>query len=217
MYLCKRKMKRMRRFSSAARRGKPTFINRLMAMVAVLAIVACSGNDATEVNAQTTTKMYITIDGQTQGVTLADTQAAQELAARLQDGPITVTLNDNGGFEIWGSLGFSLTSSNQQITAQPGDVILYSGSNICIFYGSNSWSYTRLGKIDGLSADELRTFLKGGQSNIAVTLSLSSEAAAIHQVHTQRASDGHAYKLNGQLAHAHDQGIIIKDGKKIVK
>ena len=120
-------------------------------------------------------KMYITIDGVSQSVTLEDNTATETLVTKLQDGPVTVTLNSSGGFEIWGPLGFSLPISNQQITAQPGDVILYNGSNICLFYGSNSWSYTRLGHIDGLSESELRTFLKAGESNISVTLSLSIE------------------------------------------
>lgn len=118
-------------------------------------------------------KMYITIDGVSQSVTLEDNTATETLMSKLQDGPVSVTLNSSGGFEIWGPLGFSLPTSNQQITAQPGDVILYNGSNICLFYGSNSWSYTRLGHIDGLSQDELRTFLKAGENNINVTLSLS--------------------------------------------
>ena len=81
-------------------------------------------------------------------------------------------LHDND-FEIWGSLGKSLTTKNEQMTALPGDIVLYNGSNICIFYESNSWSYTRLGHIDGLSENELRTFLKAGESNISVTLSLA--------------------------------------------
>ncbi len=193
-----------------------TIINRLMATAALMAMMACGSDDAAEVIAQTTTKMNITIDGVTQSVTLADTQAAQELAARLQDGPVTVTLNDNGGFEIWGALGFSLTSSNQQITALPGDVILYGGSNICIFYGSNSYSYTRLGKIDGLSADELRTFLKGGQRNISVTLS-SASSTGISQTKADTRNGGQAYRLSGQLAKSTDRGFIIKDGKKFIK
>ena len=91
-------------------------------------------------------KMYITIGEQTQSVTLADNDATRELVTALQNAPITVTLNDNN-FEIWGSLGRSLTTKNEQMTAQPGDVVLYNGSNICIFYASNSWSYTRLGKL----------------------------------------------------------------------
>ena len=121
----------------------------------------------------TMNQMYITIDGVTQSATLADNTATKELVAKLQQAPITVTLNSSGGFEIWGALGFSLPTSNEQVNAQPGDIVLYNGSNICMFYGSNSWSYTRLGKIDGLSESELRTFLKAGESNISVTLSLN--------------------------------------------
>lgn len=119
-----------------------------------------------------TGKINITIDGNTQTITLVENAATQALVERLKQGPVTVTLNNNGDFEIWGSLGFSLPTSNEQINAQPGDVILYNGSNICLFYGSNSWSYTSLGKIDGLSASQLRIFLKAGSNNISVTLSL---------------------------------------------
>ncbi|MBQ8937608.1 MAG: hypothetical protein IJ066_07810, partial [Bacteroidaceae bacterium] len=117
--------------------------------------------------------MYITIGSVTKTATLVDNTATRELAARLQEAPVTVTLNSSGGFEIWGSLGFSLPTSNEQVNAQPGDIVLYNGSNICMFYGTNSWSYTRLGKIEGLSESELRTFLKAGESNISVTLSVS--------------------------------------------
>ena len=132
---------------------------------------ADKSNDAI---AQTTLpqKMYITIDGVSQPVTLYNNAATQALVAKLEEGPVTVTLNSSGGFEIWGALGFSLPTSNEQITAQPGDVILYNGSNICLMYGSNSWSYTRLGHIDDLNDSELRSFLKAGESNIEVTLSL---------------------------------------------
>ena len=106
--------------------------------------------------------MYITIDGRTEAVTLTNNSATQALVAKLQEASVTVTLNSSGGFEIWGALGFSLPTSNEQINAQPGDIVLYNGSNICMFYGTNSWNYTLLGKIDGLSESELRTFLKAG-------------------------------------------------------
>lgn len=118
-------------------------------------------------------KLYITIDGVTQSATLVDNAATRELMTRLRVAPITVTLNSSGGFEIWGALGFALPTSNEQVDAQPGDIVLYNGSNICLFYGSNSWSYTRLGHIDDLNTSELRTFLKAGESNIGVTLSLA--------------------------------------------
>ncbi len=180
-----------------------------------LLMVCCTKDD--EVKAQTMTqKMYITIDGQAQAVTLVDNQATKTLVEKLQQAPVTVTLNSSGGFEIWGALGFSLPTSNEQINAQPGDVILYNGSNICMFYGSNSWSYTRLGKIDGLSESELRTFLKAGESNITVTLSLSSGTTAINSIRSAAADDGAYYSLNGQRVENPTKGIYIRNGKKII-
>ena len=164
----------------------------------------------------TMSKMYITIDGQAQAVTLVDNQATKTLVEKLQQAPVTVTLNSSGGFEIWGALGFSLPTNNEQINAQPGDVILYSGSNICIFYGTNSWSYTRLGKIDGLSESQLRTFLKAGESNISVTLSLSSGTTAINGVRSAAAEAGTYYSLNGQRVNNPTKGIFIKNGKKVI-
>ena len=161
-----------------------------------------------------TEKLYITIDGQAQAVTLVDNQATKTLVEKLQQAPVTVTLSSSGGFEIWGALGFSLPTSNEQINAQPGDVILYNGSNICIFYGTNSWSYTRLGKIDGLSESELRTFLKAGESNITVTLSLSN-TTGISNVRSN-SERGVFYTLNGQRVENPNKGLFIKNGKKIV-
>ncbi len=166
--------------------------------------------------AQTTMdKIYITIDGQTQSATLVDNAATKALVEKLQQAPVNVTLDSSGGFEIWGALGFSLPTSNQQITAQPGDVILYSGSNICLFYGTNSWSYTRLGKIDGLSESELRTFLKAGESDINVTLSLTQDITAIKGVNNNSQKDGSYYSLNGVKVRKPTKGIYILNGKKV--
>ena len=164
----------------------------------------------------TMSKMYITIDGQAQAVTLVDNQATKTLVEKLQQAPVTVTLNSSGGFEIWGALGFSLPTSNEQINAQPGDVILYNGSNICIFYGTNSWSYTRLGKIDGLSESELRTFLKAGEGNISVTLSLSNTTGINGLTpNPSPKGKGNIYALSGQrLAQAPARGIYIENGIK---
>ena len=165
-------------------------------------------------NQTTMDKMYITIGGVTQPATLVDNAATQALVERLKDGAVTVTLNSSGDFEIWGALGFSLPTSNEQINAQPGDVILYNGSNICIFYGTNSWSYTRLGKIDGLSESELRTYLKAGESNIRVTLSLNN-ATGISNVRSN-AESGAYYSLNGQRVENPSKGIFIRNGKKVI-
>ena len=178
----------------------------------------CSCSSESEVKAQTTMdKIYITIGEQSQSVTLIDNAATMALLEKLQQAPVTVTLNSSGGFEIWGALGFSLPTSDQQITAQPGDVILYNGSNICIFYGSNSWSYTRLGKIEGLSESELRSFLKAGESNISVTLSLTN-ATAMRSLTPDPSprGEGSIYSLNGQRMPNPSHGIYIKKGKKVI-
>ena len=166
-------------------------------------------------NEQTTMtdKMYITIDGMTRSVSLEQNAATKALVEKLQQAPVTVTLSSSGGFEIWGSLGFSLPTSNQQTTAQPGDVILYNGSNLCLFYGSNSWSYTRLGRIDGMSESELRTFLKAGESNISVTLSLTSATGLTSTLSPAR--EGDIYSLNGMRVTNPSKGIYIKNEKKI--
>lgn len=184
-------------------------------LLAAMLFVSCSSKE-NEVMAQTMTqKMFITIGGVTNTATMVDNAATQELVARLQQAPVTVTLNSSGGFEIWGALGFSLPTSNQQFNAQPGDIVLYNGSNICMFYGTNSWSYTRLGQIDGLSESELRTFLHAGESNISVTLSLSN-TTGISQVRAGE-SQSKAYTLQGIIAQAGYKGIVIQNGKKIIR
>ena len=105
-------------------------MKQIMMLLAAVLLTCCSSDS--EVNAQNNTtmteKLYITIDGQAQAVTLVDNQATKTLVEKLQQAPVTVTLSSSGGFEIWGALGFSLPTSNEQINAQPGDVILYNGS-----------------------------------------------------------------------------------------
>ena len=192
-------------------------LTRNLLLLAVFMLCSCSSEE-NEVMAQTMTqKMFITIGGVTKTATLVDNAATQELVARLQQAPVTVTLNSSGGFEIWGALGFSLPTSNEQVNAQPGDIVLYNGSNICMFYGTNSWSYTRLGHIDGLSESELRTVLHAGESNISVTLSLENTTgiADVRSKMDEVRSD--CYTLDGRLAQTGHKGILIQNGKKIIR
>lgn len=63
-------------------------------------------------------------------------------------------MSDYSGFEKVGSLGRSLTTDNLQTTTSAGDIVLYNGNQIVMFYGSNSWSYTRIGRIEDLSGWE---------------------------------------------------------------
>ena len=75
-----------------------------------------------------------------------------------------------GGFEQVGSLPQSFSRSDTQMTAQPGDIVLYSGNQLVVFFGSNSWSYTKLGHISGLSADELAALLNKEQTVIELQI-----------------------------------------------
>ena len=114
----------------------------------------------------------ITISGKTLPVKIEDNEATKALVAALREASITYEAHDYGGFEKVGPLGRTLPTSDTQITTQAGDVILYSGNQIVLFYGSNTWSYTRIGKMQYESLDELKSFLKAGEGNITVTLSL---------------------------------------------
>ena len=76
-----------------------------------------------------------------------------------QNGAIEVFASRYGGFEQVGSLSQSFSRNDVQTTTQPGDIVLYSGNQLVIFFGSNSWSYTRLSHIEGLSTDELTALL----------------------------------------------------------
>ena len=119
-------------------------------------LTGCSKDS--EVMAQTMTqKLYITIDGKTLSVELVDNAATQTLVTALQEGDITYEAHDYGGFEKVGALGRSLPTSDTQTTTQAGDVILYNGNQIVLFYGSNSWSYTRLGHMEYSSQAELES------------------------------------------------------------
>ncbi|MDE5601597.1 MAG: hypothetical protein K2J16_03780 [Clostridia bacterium] len=116
--------------------------------------------------------MYLTLNGYKIEVALADNCAVDALVKILKKCDIMYTANDYGGFEKVGSLGHNLPTSNSQITTQAGDVILYSGNQIVLFYGSNSWSYTRLGRINGYSIAELKSILGAGKGAVQVTISL---------------------------------------------
>ena len=84
--------------------------------------------------------------------------------------PLTINLHMYGGFEQVGSIGSSLPTNDKQMTTTSGDIVLYFGNQIVVFYGSNSWSYTKLGKITNKIDDELSELL--GKGNVALTLSL---------------------------------------------
>ena len=104
-----------------------------------------------ETGGNTEMKINVQIGDYNFTATLQDNEAVKELVDMMKEEPITISMNDYSGFEKVGSLGRSLTTNNCQTTTNAGDIVLYNGDSIVMFYGSNSWSYTRIGKIDDLS------------------------------------------------------------------
>lgn len=97
-----------------------------------------------------------------------DNASAREFQQILEKGPVTIEMRDYGGFEKVGELGTELVRSDAQITTQPGDVILYQGNQITIYYGTNSWNFTRLARIE----DTQNLKEKLGSGTVEVTFSL---------------------------------------------
>ena len=109
---------------------------------------------ANETEQDTAMKMNVQVGDKTFTATLEDNAAAREFIGLMQESPVSIEMSDYSGFEKVGPLGRSLTEDNSRITTDAGDIVLYNGDNIVMFYGSNSWSYTRLGHIDDLTGWE---------------------------------------------------------------
>ena len=112
--------------------------------------------------------LKISVGGHELLATFEDNSSAAEFKELLEQGPMTIEMEDYGGFEKVGPLGTSLTRNDTQITTQPGDVILYQGNQITIYYGTNSWSFTRLARIDNPAGLQEKL----GSGTISVTFSL---------------------------------------------
>lgn len=112
--------------------------------------------------------LTLTIDGTAVIVEWENNETVAALAERVKSSPLTVRMSMYGGFEQVGSLGEALPRQDIQITTVAGDIVLYSGNQIVIFYGSNSWAYTRLGHISDKTQAEMRDLL--GNHDVSVTL-----------------------------------------------
>ena len=188
-------------------------MKQILWLLAAILITGCTKNS--ETFAQTMEKkMYITIGEETHTVTMEDNVGTRALIAALQTENIVYIAHDYGNFEKVGYIGQSFPTDNHQITTSAGDLVLYGGDNICIFYGSNSWSYTRIGKLDGLSADEVRRFVKAGEGEVNITLSLQPIYTGIQELSPDENSEGTAYTITGQIAPKGYKGIVIKNGEK---
>jgi len=103
-------------------------------------------------------------------VTLADNSSVDALKELLAEGSLTIDMSDYGNMEKVGSIGTSLPRNDEQITTGAGDVILYQGSSLVIYYDTNSWNFTRIGKIEGVTKEELLDAFGSGSVTVTFTL-----------------------------------------------
>ena len=104
-------------------------------------------------------------------VEVEDNSATKALFEKLKQSDVVITAHDYGNFEKVGDLGFSLPKEDVNITTKAGDLVLYQGNQISLFYNSNTWSYTKLGTIKNVSSNELKNIL--GNGDVTLTFSLS--------------------------------------------
>lgn len=102
-----------------------------------------------------------------------ENESVTALTALVQEAPLTITMSPYGGFEQVGPIGGSLPRNDVQTVTESGDIVLYSGNQIVVFYGSNTWAYTRLGHITDKTPSEMAELLGNG----AVTITISMEDA----------------------------------------
>lgn len=115
------------------------------------------------------TEMKMIIGDTEVNVLWENNATVDEIRTAVEEGPITIEMSMYGGFEQVGSFGRSFTRDDKQTTTSAGDLVLYSGNQLVVFYGSNSWAYTRLGKIKNLSDEELASLLSNGDVAIKIT------------------------------------------------
>ena len=136
-------------------------------LIIILGLVSCtavSGDDSID------DSVKVKINDNVFDVKLENNSATQEFIKELKKGNVTVNASEYGGFEKVGNLGFSLPTSDKNIGNVPGDIVLYQGDKISLFYGSHSWNYTKIGKIDNVDSNKLKEVLGSGDVTLEFSL-----------------------------------------------
>lgn len=113
--------------------------------------------------------LYIQIGNATFSAVPAQNEAAEALMDMLAEGPVTVEVENYGGFEKVGELPQALPQQDTRITTKPGDIMLYQGDSIVFFYGSNTWSYTPLGTMQETNRETLRKAFGGSETTVILS------------------------------------------------
>ncbi len=156
-----------------------TLTTTILILLLALSLSACGGTTASETNdaidtnetmteSEVASDMKMTIGDTEVSVEWEENESVEALMELAEKEPLTIQMSMYGGFEQVGSIGTSLPRNDQQTTTNAGDIVLYSGDQIVVFYGSNSWAYTRLGHITDKSELELAELLGSGDVTITI-------------------------------------------------
>ncbi len=126
-------------------------------------------NEMTEYPAEQPAALQMTIGDAPVSVAWEDNDAVQALKELCRDQPLTISMSMYGGFEQVGAIGSDLPRNDVQTATAAGDIVLYSGNQMVVFYGSNTWAYTRLGHITDKTTEELTQLLSNGDTVITIT------------------------------------------------
>lgn len=114
-------------------------------------------------------EMKFLVDGREISVIWEENESVDALRQIASNGPLNIQMSKYGGFEQVGYIGTALPKNDRQMTTSAGDIVLYSGNQLVVFYGSNSWAYTRLGKITGITSEKISEILGNENVNITIT------------------------------------------------
>ena len=112
--------------------------------------------------------LRMTIENSPVQVTWEDNESVTALRELARKEPIQIHMSMYGGFEQVGPIGTSLPTDDAETTTSAGDIVLYSGNQLVVFYGSNFWAYTRLGRITDKTAEDLSELLGNGDVTITI-------------------------------------------------
>ena len=131
-----------------------------------------AGDSEVKTEEATEKMLQMRINGTVVNVSWEENKSVEALMNLCKDSPLEIQMSMYGGFEQVGSLGTDIPRDDVQTTTQAGDIVLYSGNQIVVFYGSNSWSYTRLGHITDQDNEGMAELL--GNEDVTTTISMEA-------------------------------------------
>lgn len=145
------------------------YIFLTLMLAAAVALAACGTvRESGAADEEETAMLWMKIDDEEVKVVWEDNQSVKALKAAATEETLSIDMAMYGGFEQVGPIGRELPSEDEQMSTGAGDIVLYSGDQLALFYGSNSWAYTRLGHISGKSPEELEELLGRGDVTVYI-------------------------------------------------